>query len=169
MSNICCHIKFMFNGVIKWHYYHDLGIYIPRNATPMLGVCRLLDLVGFPVHLSDHVVELSGKAWHILRDLPSLGVDVVSLMMTKAGRKLVNVLYRGGHPNDDTFRMEGNSHCPYASCECELLRITLGIKMVYPSLKMWMSHGSISLDTSYTSGPWQVVSEWCSQPKRGVR
>lgn len=68
------------------------------------------------------------KARYVLRDLAGLGANVVSLMMTKADRKPVDVFYRVGHLNGDTFQVEGNIfRYLYAQCKCGLSRMILGI------------------------------------------
>lgn len=51
----------------------------------------------------------SVKAWNVLQDLASLGVDVVFPDDDKANRKLIDVLNGIGHANDNTFWMWGTS------------------------------------------------------------
>lgn len=48
---------------------HGMGISIPQNAMSILGRCRLLGLIGFPVRVGEQVVMSSVKALHVIQYL----------------------------------------------------------------------------------------------------
>lgn len=62
---------------------HGLRIYIPRNTTPILGGCQLLDYVDFPMRISEHIMASSLKMCHVLCELTGLRVHIISVMMAK--------------------------------------------------------------------------------------